>query len=104
MNSILKGPPMPPLPDADDPNSLDIVCDVILFDWFNAGVDSFDIRDFREEMESHYREMGRPVPAGIADPRKLVPTLRLLQARMHLVKPTRITGIEWQFLRNGDRD
>lgn len=93
---------MPPLLDADDPNSLDIVCDVILVDWYNAGVDTFDIRDFREEMELHYKEMGRPVPAEIADPQKLVPTLRLLQARMHIVKPTRITGIEWQFQRNGN--
>jgi len=73
-----------------------------LADWFNAGIDTFDIRDFRGELEQYYIEAGRPVPAEIADPTKLVPTLRLLQARMHIVKPTRITGIEWQFLRNGD--
>jgi hypothetical protein len=98
-----EGPPMPTtLLDFDDPNSLDIVCDVILADWFNAGIDTFDIRDFRGELEQYYIEAGRPVPAEIADPTKLVPTLRLLQARMHIVKPTRITGIEWQFLRNGD--
>jgi len=92
---------MPPLLDADDPNSLDIVCDVILTDWYNAGVDTFDIRDFREEMEAHYQEMGRPFPTGLPIPQKLVPTLRLSQARMYIVKPTHMTGIEWQFLRNG---
>jgi hypothetical protein len=88
------------LPDSDDPDSLDIVCEVILTDWFNTGMDSFDIREFREEMELHFTEAGKPVPAEIADPAKLVPTLRLLQARMHIVKPTRIAGIKWQFLRD----
>ena len=92
---------MPPLLDANDPDSLDIVCDVILADWFNAGIDTFDIRDFREELELHYRDAGKPVPPEVADPARLVPALRLLQARMHLVKPTRITGIEWQFVRDG---
>jgi hypothetical protein len=95
---------MSPLLDADDPNSLDIVCDVVLVDWFNAGVGRFDIRDLREEIEAHFKDMGRPVPAEVADPRTLVPTLRLLQARPHIVRPARVTGIEWQFLRNGDRE
>jgi hypothetical protein len=91
---------MQPFPDADDPDSLDIVCDVILTDWFNTGMDSFDIRELREEMERHFTEAGKPVPAAIADPARLVPTLRLLQARMHIVKPTQIAGITWQFLRD----
>ncbi len=88
--------------DFDASNSLDIVCDVILADWFNAGIDTFHIRNFREEMKLHFTGAGRPVPAEIADPTKLVPTLRLLQARMNIVRPTRITGIEWQFQRNSD--
>ncbi len=65
---------------SDDLTELGLVCDVILADWYNAGKDVFEIRQFRSEIEMHYRAAGKSVPAQIADPKKLVPTLRLLQA------------------------
>lgn len=85
--------------EPDDLANLGIVCDVILTDWYNAGKGTFDIRHFRTEMESHYKTAGKTVPAQIANPHRLVPTLRLLQARPHLVKPTASAAVEWKFLR-----
>jgi len=87
------------LHDSDDQTNLCIVCDVILADWYNAGRDIFDIRQFRSELQSHYKSAGKTVPAHIADPHKLVPTLRLLQRRSHLVKPTGMSNVEWKFVR-----
>lgn len=85
--------------DSDDQTNLCIVCDVILADWYNAGRDIFDIRQFRSELQSHYKSAGKTVPDRIADPHKLVPTLRLLQRRSHLVKPTGMSNVEWKFVR-----
>jgi len=87
------------LHDSADLTNLGIVCDVILADWYNAGKDSFEIRQFRTELESHYKAAGKTVPEQIADPYKLVPTLRLLQGRSHVVKPTGMAAVEWKFLR-----
>jgi hypothetical protein len=47
------------------------------------------------------RRWAGPSRQGLPIPQKLVPTLRLSQARMYIVKPTH-SRIEWQLLRNGN--
>lgn len=104
MNTMLGRTPSPTtLVGYDQSNHLDVVCEVILADWFHSGTDTFDIRAFRSELEAHFTAANKPVPPQIADPTKLVPTLRLLQASFDRVKPTGSTRIEWEFIRGSDQ-
>jgi len=80
-----------------EPISPEILCDVILTEWLGQGRTGFEIRALRQEMEHYYVRAGLAVPPQIADPRRLVPVRRLLEACPDRVRSVDPAAIHWRF-------